>query len=459
MICTGYRDTEGLRVLDESRQVQAKALNKGASGPGTHSVTLALDARARHVFLNHYIDGVSKTWSFLIPFFQAVNLPEHLTSALDATSLAYFGHQARSEAALNAAIQKYVYALHRTGQAVRDHDAATRDTTILSTLLLDLFEKLQNTQPTDSGSYTGHISGAFALVKMRGPEGFQDASAGYVLVRLTTNLVISCMASSMRVPDGLQALRTYAARLLPSVDPKYQVCDLNMEYANLRSDTRSGCVAIEELIDRTEHLHDKYLILTKTMPCTWWFQSMTMEPRSERVFEGRYGLYPNRHIKQTCNVIRFIRIMLIESLIQYYTALKDGEDSYRGGRNLEERISNAITTIDDLALEICYSASQYIDCFGPASTKSNSSQRKDCDNHTPDEVLNCYSLIFPLYVSGRSQYVDASVQYWVQKQLRYMGSHFGIKNAEIVCQILEQTKENMSPWSIYGMLGSYSFAA
>jgi hypothetical protein len=44
-------------------------------------------------------------------------------------------------------------------------------------------------------------------------------------------------------------------------------------------------------------------------------------------------------------------------------------------------------------------------------------------------------------------------------QLRYIGHHFGIKNAELVCQILEQKEKDVSPWSIYGMLGSYTFAA
>jgi hypothetical protein len=464
VVCSGYRDTEELRILDETRAVQAKALRKDASNPGIQVMTLSLLAKARHAFLNHYIDGVSKTWYFLIPFFQAVGLPECLVTTMDAASLAFFGHQVRSQAALNAARQKYVNALHSTRRAVRDENSATSETTILSTLLLDLFEKLQSTQPSDVNSYTGHVSGALTLARLRGLEGFQDPSAGSVLVRLTTNLVISCMASSTKVPDGLHELRNHAARLLSPMDPKYEMCDLNAEYADLRGDIRTRSVTIQELIDRTERLHDRYLSLTVTMPCTWWYETTMIETSSERVYQGRYDVYLSRHVRQTCNIIRSLRIMLNESLVQYYTTLKNSNDGESDSeRNIEEKLLNAMATINTLAHEVCYSATQYIDCFGPASPNPGSltqrEQRDSCGRHTPEQQLNCYSLIFPLYVSARSSYVPLDMRYWVVKQLRCMGDHFGIMNAELVCQILENRDEDVSPWFIYGMLGSYAFAA
>jgi hypothetical protein len=248
--------------------VQAKALSRGATSPNIRSVILSLDAKARHVFLNYYLDSISKTWYFIIPFLYAVDLPECLVTTINTASLTFFGHQVRSQAALNAATQKYIYALRLTGQAVRDHNSATRDTTILSTLLLNLFKKLQSTQPSNINSYTGHISGALTLAKMRGLYSFQDTSAGSILARITINLVISCMASSTKVPNRLHKLRKHAVRLLASMNPKYKICDLNTKYANLRGDIRTGGVAVQELINRTKRLHNRYLSLTQTIPCT-----------------------------------------------------------------------------------------------------------------------------------------------------------------------------------------------
>jgi len=39
-----------------------------------------------------------------------------------------------------------------------------------------------------------------------------------------------------------------------------------------------------------------------------------------------------------------------------------------------------------------------------------------------------------------------------------MGNHFGIRNAELVGQILERG-ENLNPWAIYALIGSYAFVA
>lgn len=77
--------------------------------------------------------------------------------------------------------------------------------------------------------------------------------------------------------------------------------------------------------------------------------------------------------------------------------------------------------------------------------------------HTPDHQMICYALIFPLYVAGRSKAVP-DVEPWVVNQLRHIGSHFSVRNAEDVAQILER-KADINPWEVYAMLGSYAFAS
>jgi hypothetical protein len=96
-----------------------------------------------------------------------------------------------------------------------------------------------------------------------------------------------------------------------------------------------------------------------------------METSSDQVFKGRYNTYPNSYIKQTCNIIRFLRIILSKSLVQYYTALKDSNNGKKVSEiNVEDKILDAGTSINTLARKVCYSAAEYIDCFGPAATES-----------------------------------------------------------------------------------------
>jgi hypothetical protein len=47
---------------------------------------------------------------------------------------------------------------------------------------------------------------------------------------------------------------------------------------------------------------------------------------------------------------------------------------------------------------------------------------------------------------------------WVIKKLHYIGSHFYIRNAELVAQILEQ-ETDVCPWDVFSFLGAYAYNA
>ena len=64
--------------------------------------------------------------------------------SIDAVSLAYLSHQAYSNVALSTAREKYVSALHMTNKALQSPEVAVKDSTLLASLLLDLFEKFTN---------------------------------------------------------------------------------------------------------------------------------------------------------------------------------------------------------------------------------------------------------------------------------------------------------------------------
>ena len=95
-----------------------------------------------------------------------------------------------SDVALLEAREKYGLALRMTNKALRSPELALKDTTLLSALCLDLFEKLTNTSQK-SKPWMGHVNGALTLVKMRGLKNFRDPSALRVLARVSNNLLIS----------------------------------------------------------------------------------------------------------------------------------------------------------------------------------------------------------------------------------------------------------------------------
>lgn len=463
MACAGYRDTQQLRIRNESQAVRRKALSRNAPPFKPRSLALSLEWQARDAFFAHYVTGSSKTWDFLQPFYDRTHAPEHLRLSIDAASLAYLSHQVCSDAALATARERYVSALHMTNKALQSPELAAKDTTLLASLLLDLFEKTTNGEQRHAQSWTGHVNGALALVRLRGLEQFQDPSTLRALVRLSTNLLISCVASDAPVPDELNALRAYAGIHLNAADPKWRLSNLMVHYANLRSDIRRRRLSTADCISISIELDQTLQALALDMPPSWQYKTTFLDGDSKRIYNHHFDSYPDRHATQTWNVLRLVRVLLNEYILQH--CLAPAGDLTADARLLRARTAN--DNIETLACEICASAPQYVDCLRAAranrspppedSTPPETVDRAD-HLHSPSQILDCYTLIFPLYVAGRSRGSPAAPEPWVIQQLHYMSSHFGIRNAGLVARILERGTD-VNPWTVYAMLGSYAFAA
>jgi hypothetical protein len=450
VICAGYRDQNQLRIRDESEAIRKKALSKRSIPVDKpRSLTLSLDLQARDAFFAYYVTGTSKTWDFLKPFYHPTDSPDHLTLAIDAVSLAYLSHQLYSDTALVAARQRYVAALRMTNKALQCPKVAAKNTTLLATLLLDLFEKITNNEPRIIQSWTGHVKGALALVELRGLDQFHDPNALRVLVRLSTNLLINCVATSNPVPKELKDLRAYAGKLLDTDDPKWRLMDLMVKYTDLQAEISESHLSVALAVQRSLELDRQYEALFLDVPPAWQYETTITDIASERILEHRFDTYSARHITQTWNVLRLIRILLNEFVLNNHFEARATD------------ILAQITTknIEKLGRDICASVSQYVDCLGAARNKLASSISEPDHSHSPNQNFDCYTLIFPLYVAAHSKCMPIDLKTWVIKELHHIGSHFSIRNAELVARMLEDGTGEVNPWAVYAMLGGYAFAA
>jgi hypothetical protein len=334
----------------------------------------------------------------------------------------------------------------------------------MASLLLDLFEKIMESAPRNT-SWNSHVNGALTLVRLRGLEQFQDHSDVRVLERLSQNFMMSCVASCSAVPDDLNTVRAFVgerAHLLQ--DPKWRMFDTLVEYSRLSSEIRQGILSNDEIIGAAMVLDKRFQAHEFDMPPSWQHSTTFLDRKSDRVFGLHYDSYPGRSVSQPRNGLRYLRILVNECLIEHYLA-SPTSDQYLA------LVEEAQDNIETLADDICASVPQYVDCDGPARRwLSTSEELKRPDQtldsidyhplgaghpHTPDHQLFCYTLIFPLYVVGRSKTIP-QFRSWVIKQLHYISSHFYIRNAEIVAQILEQ-ETDLKPWEVYGLIGSYAF--
>jgi hypothetical protein len=227
---------------------------------------MSVDLQARDIFFSHYVSVTTGCWGFMMPFYHPADSPAHLTLAMEAVSLAYLWHQTYFDAALVTARQRYIRALRMTNKILGSPKEAIKNTTLLATLFLDLFEKITGRQPQNNKSWTSHVNGALALVKLRGLECFQDPSEFHILVRLNNHFLITCIASGSPVSDDLLELRRYVEQRLDVPDYTLQMSDSMIAYAKLQSEMRRGILSNEECIQVTTELDAKLQALDLNMP-------------------------------------------------------------------------------------------------------------------------------------------------------------------------------------------------
>jgi len=444
-VCSGYRDTQQLRIQDESQTTKQKALTR-RSRMIPQTVTSTIEYRARNAFFSHYVSGFSKTYDILDSLYEQSSLDRHLSASVDAVSLAFFSSQFDCTKASHFAREKYSYALPLLNNALRSPETATSDSTLLAVLLLDLFEKFTNNNPRSTDSWMSHVNGALALVKLRNNQQFQNYTGLRLSVRLSTNLLISCVAANSPVPSALISLRSDLEPFINKDNPKWLVSGLVVKYANLKGAIQNGCLSGSDIIACATELDCEFVSLARNMPSSGLYKTTYLEEASERVLEQHFDTYPDHFTAQTWNVLRIMRILL-NDIIRTYCIESPTEFSKEV--TTFHVLNTAINNIDVLAKEICATAPQYTvyEDTTPMRQTNFATQR-----------LRCYTLLFPLYVASLYGNDTTKIKPWINNQLRFMSDNIGIRNANFVAETLESTR-GTNPWSMYAMLGSYAFAA
>ena len=467
LICSGYRDTKALRLRDESSAVRNRVNARQTIKTVPTSIFEPICSRAKDLFYYNYVVGANKPFHFLQAFCSPTSKVDYLNRSVDAVALAYWNCQQHSPIAEEEARQQYVAALNLIGAALRTPDQARKDSTILAILLLDLYEKITNKDPSFYGAWAAHLSGAVALVKLRGNEQFEDLNVISMLMRLSTNLLISCAASDRPVCADCVALRSDIAINFPgSIDPKWQESDLMIEFARLRQEIKEGTLLDQEVIPSLINLDSKFAKLAMEVPPMWTYKTVHVDKRSRHHYELFHHIHPAEHIVQMWNTLRLTRISLNEMI--YYRCLDSREELKRGGRDaaLQE---HAIGIVRRMTSDICASVPQYIQ-QGPGSLFQNSAGQSEysgmvsnsdavppsLERSNPTHHVPCYRLIFPLYVVAQSFLAPDSLKRWVIERLRFMADYHAIRNAAAIATILE-SGEQRHPWHVYAMLGSYAF--
>jgi hypothetical protein len=464
--CFDYRDTNTPRFNNETQAFRARAATrKTDTGPRRHdfsikSSNLSLDllVQARSMFFGSYITDFCRAWDFLYPYFQSTIGPDHLMLSIDAVSLAFLSHQVTSPSAQQLGRRKYISALRKINAALDCPRTAHEATTLQTSLLLDLFEKITFSSSGDEDSRRAHIDGALALVKIKGLDHFTDDAGLRVLARLLLNASVADFTQGDPVSADLREVRQHIAQFSDTLDPKWKMSGIVLEVTDLMSEMRKGMFSPKERAQKCIEFDKKLEQVSNEAPPVWSYKReyISANNTGARVLDDFYDVYSDRITTQRWNVLRIIRIFLCEEIV---ISLATQDDL--GSRLQSQRAS---TVASFTIQEICASVPQMTDCDGAAQHKlpqesimGVSSQHR----HTLSHLIDAYILIYPLFTACWSRDCTNVARTWMLGRLDHIAEHFGIKEAKIVAEVVRASKDGPRVWpgEVYRLLGSYAFAA
>lgn len=411
---------------------------------------LDLQVQARQIFFAYYISDFCQAWHFLYPHFDASTAPEHVSLSIDAASLAFLSHHMTSPSAQSLGRQKYVSALRKTNKVLRDPIEVQRTSTLDTTLLLDLFEKITGPEITSVVSQRAHIDGALALVKLRGLQQFSDPGGLKALTRLSLNAVVISISLGDSIPRGIFEIRQHMAQFVDISNPKWKLTGITLEITELVSDIAKNLLTAEEKVKRCVDYENQLRILDREAPPSWSYERMyTGEVPNDTTLDGFYDTYASRMDTQMWNVLRFMRLTLCDEIIDSCSHMQ-GEASKR-----------AYETAALVVQEICATVPQMTDCNGPARTKLPAESRTSSHTHTLSHYLDTYILLFGLYAAAWSRGCPPRAKVWIVEQLDRIADHLGVKEAATIAELLKIQGERarVGLWQVYRLIGSYAFAA
>ena len=407
-------------------------------------MAIPIDDKARSAFFSHYVSGFSKTYDILEWLYDPTE--GHLAASVDAVSLVFFATQFSHMDCFQIARQKYSHALRLLIQALQSPGIAKSDSTFLAVLFLDLFEKMINKNTQCSEAWMSHVNGALALIDLRGHDRLVTRIGARLSTKLVTNLIVSCVSASLEVPSGLIKLRYDLEPLLDKSDPKWRLTGLVTKYANFRAAVRGNTLSNDDIVTEAIRIDQGFILLAQDMPNSWNYEREHLEKPSTSVLEQHFDIYPDHYICQTWNVLRVIRIMLNDLVRKSSTRSAVTHAEVSPNRYKSEV---ATITIDSIAYEICASVPQFTryPTVYPSDSLALSIRR-----------LQCYTLLFPLYVAASKASPSTDIKQWILNQLDYLSSTFGIRNSALVAEFLRKAPE-MCPWEVHNFVGSYAFSA
>ena len=375
------------------------------------------------------------------------NIDTSLLTTMKAVGLAGLACNQRASGLLIESKKLYVSAMHRINKALKNPIEATKDSTLLAILLLSIFETVAGCGQRSIATWSQHINGAVALLRLRGPEQLKTQLGLRLFYQITTNLMTNSMHHDIPLPDHIFELRAEAAKYANREHVIWRFVEIMMNFTDFRYRVKHAAISDPQVILTTALELDRRLVANFSIQEPLWkYEVVYTDFDSDVVFAGHYHVYQDFMAAQVWNGMRTIRIMLhriIQGALQ-----KDAIDTLPQLSHNERMQQSEISmrVLYQMQSDILASVPQHVG-YCPVSAKPGpwsqfGSLRHDlaAPDHTTYSLpmirlSGGYALLWPLHLVGVLN-ISAGVRERVISNLQMLGRTMGVQQALILAERL-----------------------
>ncbi|KAK1750691.1 sterol uptake control protein 2 [Echria macrotheca] len=289
-------------------------------------------------------------------------------ASMTAVGLMGIAIMTQSRDMMEAAQKSYGTALRLMNHALADPAEAIKDTTMLSVLILGVFEMMTENIPRTKTieAFQEHVNGAAALAMMRGPAQFQTSAGKRMFSMLCQRVVISCIQRAMPVPEPIVQLFHEMNKANSPTDPSVWITAMTFEGLQIRYDIKRGAMTDPEVIVETLiSLEERYESLLMQLPPEWHYRTFKLSRHHPAVFNGFCHLYPSLWHATAWNSLRTTRIIILETILSEIYLESQSFSSRLSSPRYTEEFTKAKRKLKRLVHDTIASVPQHLGLVNP----------------------------------------------------------------------------------------------
>lgn len=326
-----------------------------------YSPSLHLDTVAVTEFMASYVP--QSPYDYLPTLYLNQTPKESIIVNVKAVSLAMAACKLKDPRILCIARQLYGSALSDLNEALRDPCTASQDSTLVSVLLLGLFEALACQLTGASNNWAQHTSGALALLRLRGGSQLSSELGRRLFDQICAISTFDAMVRKVHVSQDLLKLVS-TAKMMHYGSPKTSFVKLIGEI------TESPCVLWDCTMDplakvtKALWLDQKVSQFIETLPLDFEYQRLQKNTHntSESGWEVHgYTIhqYRHHHAARMWNACRVLRIRI--NVVIHRTSAQLPSSAISKPEEWKTDLRRAMINITDAANDVCASVPQILD--------------------------------------------------------------------------------------------------